>query len=171
MGVKILIKLFIVLFIAISAKAEEITFQNVLDRVNKRDERTGAILSINTTGLEKEVEGFPKWHQFEIVLIGDEVKVHVYNSYMTGRKYRDYYFPLNELTQEELTKYQNYIKLTELDKAVEDAERKRRIFNQLQLYVTRWCNYEIVGYIFWFASKGRILASSRLEKRIYLINI
>ena len=124
---KIIFSLIMILW-SIPATAQEISFSDILKRVTLRDERTGAILEIAASAAEKESTGESGFSSVELTPAGDEIRIYMYNTYMTGHKEVVYYFSPETSITRELQKYEHFLKLKEFDADVANAERRRRIY-------------------------------------------
>jgi len=108
--------------------SEELTFKDLLKNVHRREARTGAIVSVKASAA-KRAEGAPAtYSNFEVQIEGKTARVEMYNNYLTGKQGESLTFPLGPEIKAEHERLQNLARLQEFDKAVADAERRRRIF-------------------------------------------
>lgn len=108
--------------------SDDTTFKDILKSVQNRESRTGAILTIAASA-EQRAKGAPATYSyFEIRIKDKTAQVEMYNNYLTGKKGESYVFPLGPEIEAEHARLQNLARLRELDSAVADAERRRRIF-------------------------------------------
>lgn len=104
------------------------TFKDILANVQKRESRTGAILTI-TANAEQRAKGAPAtFSYFEIQIKDKMAQVEMYNNYLTGKKGESYTFSVQPEIEAEYARLQNLARLRQLDTAVADAERRRRIY-------------------------------------------
>lgn len=118
------------LLLAMSAPAlsAEPTWSDILKNVERREARTGAILSVRSSAA-KRAEGSPAtYSHFEIRIKDKTAHVEMYNNYLTGKKGESFTFPIGPEIEAEYARLQNLAQLRMLDAAVADAERRRRIF-------------------------------------------
>ena len=110
------------------ALSAEPTLRNILKNVEKREARTGAILSVRSSAA-KRAEGTPATYlHFEIRIKNKAAHVEMYNNYKNGKKGESFTFPIGPEIEAEYARLQNLVQLRMLDTAVADAERRRRIF-------------------------------------------
>ncbi len=106
----------------------EPTLRDILKNVEKREARTGAILSVRSSAA-KRAEGTPATYlHFEIRIKDKTAHVEMYNNYKNGKKGESFTFPIGPEIEAEYARLQNLAQLRLLDAAVADAERRRRIF-------------------------------------------
>ncbi len=116
------------LFVTSTVSGAEPTFDEILKNVESREERTGAILRVQSSQ-ESRVKGAPAVYSFFDMRIEDKTAhVDMYNNYLTGKKGVSFKFAVTPQIEAEHARLQNLARLRQLDQAVADAERKRRIF-------------------------------------------
>lgn len=113
---------------AVPALAAEPTIDDILKRVEAREPRSGAILSVRSSPAQRAAGAPAKYAQFAIQIKDKTAHVEMYNNYLTGKEGVSYTFPVGPEIKAEYARLQNLAELRELDAAVEDAERRRRIF-------------------------------------------
>lgn len=122
------LSLVVSLYVPLLGCAAEPSFDDILQGVKQRESRTGAITRVRSTPLGK-AEGAPDtWWYFEITIKGKTAKIEMYSNYLTGRKGESFEFPVGTRLKEEYKRLEHLKQLRTLDKAVADAERRRRIY-------------------------------------------
>jgi hypothetical protein len=108
--------------------SDDPTFKDILKSVQKRESRTGAILTIAASA-EQRAKGAPATYSYFDIQIKDKTaQVEMYNNYLTGKRGEAYAFPVIPEIEAEYARLQNLARLRQLDTAVADAERRRRIY-------------------------------------------
>lgn len=108
--------------------SDELTFKDILESVQDREARTGAILTIAASSKQRDKGAPAAYSHFEIRIKGKTAQVEMYNNYLTGKQGESYEFPVGPEIEAEYARLQNLTRLRQLDAAVADAERRRRIF-------------------------------------------
>lgn len=131
-----------------SALSAEPALQEILKSVARRDERTGAILSVQPSA-EMRAKGSPTvYHQFEIQIDDKTAIIEMYNNYLTGKKGEKFTYPIGPEIEAEFARLQNLARLRKLDAAVAAAQRQRRIFVLSSFALQEGSRYEQVEKVF-----------------------
>jgi len=106
----------------------EMTFDEIVKSVARRESRTGAILNVRASKEARAQGARATYTYFEMRIEGKTAKVEMYNNYLNGKEGETFEFPVSPEIQAEYARLQNLARLRNLDQAVADAERKRRIY-------------------------------------------